>query len=48
VSGFLASDEVPETVLGYKVLRTEELSESDLKFFVDNPDVGGFFEKGGK
>jgi hypothetical protein len=48
VSGFLASDEVPATVLGYKVLRTEELSEDDLKFFTDNPDVGGFFEKGGK
>jgi hypothetical protein len=45
VSGFLASDEVPETVLGYRVLRTEELSESDLQFFTENPEAAGFFTR---
>jgi len=48
VTGFLATDEVPETVLGYRVLRTDELGESALEFFTKHPDIAGFFEKGGK
>lgn len=48
VSGFLATDEIPETVLGYRVVKPEELSEEDLAFFEKNPDVAAFFEKGAK
>ena len=48
VSGFLATDETPATILGYRVIGPEELSDSDKKFFEDNPDVAAFFEKGVK
>lgn len=48
VSGFLATDEVPATILGYRVVGPEDLSEGDLKFFTDHPDVAAFFEKGVK
>jgi hypothetical protein len=45
VTGFLATDEVPATVLGYKVLRTEELGPEDLKFFQENPEIAGHYDK---
>ena len=45
VRKLLASDKVPRTVLGYRVLKTEELSESDLRFFDSNPDSPGFFDR---
>jgi hypothetical protein len=45
VRKLLASDKLPRTVLGYKVLKTEELSESDLRFFDQNPSSPGFYDK---
>jgi hypothetical protein len=48
VTAFLASDKVPAKILGYKVLRTEELSDDDLAFFEANPDSAGHFDMGGK
>lgn len=44
VRGFLATDEVPATMLGYKVLKTEELSPEDLQYFKDNPEAAGHFD----
>jgi hypothetical protein len=44
VRGFLATDELPATVLGYKVVKPEELSEADLRYFKDNPQAAGHFE----
>ena len=48
VRSILASDKVPKTMLGYRVLTTEELSADDLKFFEDNPESAGHFDKGVK
>ena len=44
VRGFLATDEVPATMLGYKVLKTEELSPEDLQYFKENPEAAGHFD----
>ena len=48
VRNFLASDTVPKTVLGYRVLRTEELSPADLQYFIDTPEAAGHFDKTGE
>ena len=45
VRKLLATDKVPRSFMGYKVLKTEELSESDLRFFDSNPDSPGFFDR---
>ncbi len=41
---FLDSDELPETVLGYPVLRPEALTDEDLEYFRDYPAAAGFFD----
>lgn len=46
VSGFLATDGIPETILDYSIVPPDGLSEEDIAFFQENPDVPGFYEKG--
>jgi hypothetical protein len=48
VSGFLATDKLPPTVLGYRIVPVEELSPEDLQFFKDNPEAAGHFRKDGQ
>ena len=47
VVSFLASDEIPATVLGYKVIGPDQLSPEDIQFFQENPEAAGFFDKEG-
>ena len=47
VLSFLATDALPATVLGYKVVKPEELSEADLQYFKDNPQAAGHFDMAG-
>lgn len=48
VVSFLASDEIPATVLGYKVIGPDQLTPEDVQFFQENPEAAGFFDKEGK
>jgi hypothetical protein len=48
VSGMLATDKVPETILGYRIVPTAELTPEDLKFFKDNPEAAGHFRLTGR
>jgi hypothetical protein len=47
VVSFLASDEIPATVLGYKVIGPDQLSPEDVQFFQENPEAAGFFDQEG-
>ena len=44
VTSFLASDEVPQSVLGYAVKPVITLSDDDHAFFKNNPEVAGFYD----
>jgi hypothetical protein len=46
VTAFLATDEIPASVLGYKVVPVAEISPEDQVFFNKNPSAAGFFKKG--
>jgi hypothetical protein len=48
VRGLLATDEVPATMLGYAVVPQERMSETQKKYFVDNPQAAGHFEPAGR
>lgn len=43
--GFLARDEVPETVLGYRIVPEAEFSASDYDYFRKYPKAAGFFDE---
>lgn len=44
---FLATDEVPESIFGYPVVRDEsQYTEGDLEFFRKNPKAAGFYDLG--
>lgn len=46
-TNFLATDEVPETLFGYPVVQDERgYTESDLRFFQENPRAAGFYDTG--
>lgn len=44
---FLASDKVPESIFGYRVVqRTEDYTPEDVEFFKANPKAAGFYDTG--
>lgn len=44
---FLATDDVPESIFGYPVVRDEaQYTERDLEFFRKNPKAAGFYDLG--
>lgn len=44
---FLASDKVPESIFGYRVVqRPEDYAPGDVKFFRANPKAAGFYDLG--
>ena len=44
---FLASDKVPESIFGYRVVqRTEDYTPEDVEFFKENPKAAGFYDLG--
>lgn len=46
---FLATDDVPESIFGYPVVRDEsQYTEKDLAFFRENPRAAGFYDLGGE
>lgn len=47
MSNFLATDKVPDTIFGIPVVsRREDYTESDLAFFRDHPEAGGYYDMG--
>jgi len=44
VSGILGTDEVPDTILGYKVEMPENLKDDEKNFFSENPEAAGVFD----
>lgn len=46
---FLATDEVPDSLFGFKVVsRPEDYLDSDRKFFNQHPRAGGFYDLEGE
>lgn len=47
MAGFLATDDVPETLFGIPVITKETgYTEKDLAFFRDHPEAGGYYDMG--
>lgn len=47
LAGFLASDNVPDTLFGYPVVhRREDYTEKDLRFFGEHPEAAGYYDIG--
>lgn len=44
VASFLATDDFPKTVLGYRVVGPDQISEEDRAFFAENKEAAGFFK----
>jgi len=49
LGNFLATDKIPDTIFGIKVVQTpEEYTEADLEFFREHPRAAGFYELEGE
>ena len=45
LSSFLATDKVPESILGFRVVsRKEDYTEADLAFFAEHPEAAGYYD----
>lgn len=44
---FLATDRVPDTLFGFRVVQSrEDYTDEDLEFFKENPRAGGYYDLG--
>lgn len=47
MGNFLATDDVPETLFGFKIVADEkDYTEEDRAFFKEHPEAGGYYDLG--
>lgn len=49
LKNFLATDEVPDSIFGIRIVASEDqYTDRDLAFFREHPDAGGYYDMGGE
>ena len=47
MGNFLATDDVPDTLFGFKIVADEkDYTEEDRAFFKEHPEAGGYYDLG--